>query len=231
MSNNKKIADLEWPPSLNGVDNEEESNRAISVLGPVNGIYCICNRSADRWAGNLILWNPATKDHKQIIPRVAFPFPFEFFQGNWYHHWYFEWLSPRGLHIGFGNNNKTNDFKEVVIFHWELREGYDDESWHIRVYNLSTNTWRTIYYLRPYISSLHGDMYDFFRISSYPDFVHCYLNNVFHWSNGPEYNIITFHMDTETFELIKGPPLLSLSLHKCLGLYRDSSHGFYHLRR
>ena len=49
-----------WPQLLDGVQNKIALCRDISVLGPINGIYCIYYRLVERLVGTLILWKPAT---------------------------------------------------------------------------------------------------------------------------------------------------------------------------
>ena len=184
---NKRIFDLEWPPFIDeGVDNKEEFDRVINVLGPVNGIYCIFNRLVQRWVGSLLLWNPGTGEYKHIIPHVAFPFSFEFLCGKWFNHWYYESKKPIGIYIGFGLGNKTNDFKVIVIWHCVAFYGDDDDRWHVRVYNLSTNLWRTRCYSRDDVFPLFQGMDSYFHLYGYPEYVHCHLNGVFHWSTGCE---------------------------------------------
>jgi len=61
--NSEKMTDLEWPPFLDeGIENKEDFDRSVSILGPVNGVYCISNSLVERWVGTLVLWNPATKE-------------------------------------------------------------------------------------------------------------------------------------------------------------------------
>ena len=203
----EKVVDLEWPPFLDeGIEDHEAYERVISVLGPVNGIYCIFNRLIDRWAGTLVLWNPATREYKHLVPPVHFPFPLEFVYGKWYDHWFYELKAPKGLEIAFGLDSDRNDFKVVVICHWEAPHDDYDDTWHVRVYDLSADSWRTIYYLKTETSSPFEGWYTWFRLDSYPDHVHCYLNGIFHWTTGHE-EIVAFDMNNESFRLMKGPPL------------------------
>ena len=202
----EKIIDLEWPPFVDeGIDNKEEYERFINILGPVNGIYCIFSRLLYRWVGTLTLWNPTTREYKHIAPPVSFPFSFDLFSESWYDHWYYERTYARGLHIGFGFDKKVNDFKAVVICHWQaFYLGY--ENWHVKMYNLSSDSWRTLYYIKSDEAVLFEGMDPFFHLYSFPDYVHCYLKGVFHWST-QEHEILGFNMTTESFELIKGPPV------------------------
>jgi len=223
QSNKRLIFDLEWPPFIDeGVDDKEEFDRVINVLGPVNGIYCIFNRLVQRWVGSLVLWNPGIGEYKHIIPHVAFPFSFEFLCGKWFNHWYYESKKRMGIYIGFGLGNKTNDFKVIVICQYVAFYGDDDDRWHVRVYNLSTNSWRTICYSRDDVFPLFEGMDSYFHLYSYPEYVHCHLNGVFHWSTGCE-DILAFDIDDESFHLMKGPPLPSYHYpYQSVWVFKDS---------
>lgn len=104
---NNKLKDfMVWPPFLDeGI--EEASNgdfhfhRAISMLGPVNGIYCIYHYLVERWVGTLVLWNSATREYKHILPPVSFPFPSHLLSGLWNSHWDYEMNSSNGIYLGF----------------------------------------------------------------------------------------------------------------------------------
>ncbi|KAJ8431271.1 hypothetical protein Cgig2_011124 [Carnegiea gigantea] len=111
----------------------------------------------------------------------------------------------------------NNDFKIVVITHWDLDFGPTDFRWHIRVYNLSTDSWRTIYYLSGFNveSSPFPELIPPFPdIQSEPEFAQSLLNGVYHWpcycmlpEEDDEYEgVVMFDMVEESFRLMKGPP-------------------------
>ena len=125
---------------------------------------------------------------------------------------------PVSFDLGFGFDENTNDFKVVVISHWGVDDGVDDFHWHVRIYSLFNDSWRTIYYIDAFNDALlpfQGLNPPFPRIDSFPQYTHCHLNGVFHWSCITNsilaqscYDILAFDMRSESFQLIKGPLIM-----------------------
>lgn len=58
------------------------------------------------------------------------------------------------LDDGFGYDEDTNHLKVVVVSEWAHDDTRDRFRWHAKVYALSTNCWRTIYYYDSYNGEL-----------------------------------------------------------------------------
>ncbi|KAK9671302.1 hypothetical protein RND81_12G020500 [Saponaria officinalis] len=184
-----KLEDLEWPPFLAevDVDDAENSHRRINIIGPVNGIYCIHRSLVDKWVGTHVPWNPSTREYKHIHPQQE----------------------PSSLHIGFGFDHTTNDYKVVVICQWADEDMGVYPVWHLRIYNNATNSWRTVYYL-------HCDSPPYPLMKCDPHISQCLLNGVFHWacsvdySDDDQHRVLTFDMTTNILQLMKAPPPLEI---------------------
>ena len=65
-----------------GIENKEDFDRSVSILGPVNGVYCISNSLVERCVGTLVLWNAVTKECKHILPTIIPPIPRKLVAGS-----------------------------------------------------------------------------------------------------------------------------------------------------
>ncbi|RZC47831.1 hypothetical protein C5167_040783 [Papaver somniferum] len=93
-------------------------HRMERILGTCNGLVCYLTSQKD-----IIIWNPCTKDYKQI------PTPPEIIN-----------TKSRGIHVlykyGFGYDLKTEDYKVARIAN--IRDKYSE----IAVYSLKLNLWK-----------------------------------------------------------------------------------------
>ncbi|KAK3015961.1 hypothetical protein RJ639_007074 [Escallonia herrerae] len=155
------------------------SNHFLQMLGPSNGIACLTDHC------DIILCNPSIRDFK-VLPAPSFNYP----QG----------LYSSTIGAGFGFDPLSNEYKVIRIA--ELHE--DDESWgykfhsvKVEIYNLSTNCWREIDAVVPFVW--------FFPCSE------LLFNGHFHWwadddDHGGE-SMLSFHITTEVFQQIGLPEI------------------------
>ncbi|XP_043693184.1 F-box protein CPR1-like [Telopea speciosissima] len=140
------------------------------VLGSCNGLLCISNYNDE----DIFLWNPSTRTHKKL-PIITNPF-------------------TRFVAYGFGYDPITDDYKLVrVQQQFSGHNNYDLHS-EVKVYSLSTNSWRTI-----------GDMPFFHTILSKSGVL---ANSTLHWQTGThnEFNVIaSFDLKDEKFREIPLP--------------------------
>ncbi|XP_028774124.1 F-box/kelch-repeat protein At3g06240-like [Neltuma alba] len=193
------------PPSISMLSNREEPRlvqdfefpfsekdlnlRWISVCGQCDGIFCLrlylyrSSRSNDDEQRRLILWNPATKEVK-VIPASQHQSKIK---------------GAFDAVFGFGFDPITKDYK-IVGFPNRPQE----QSAAVEVYNLSTNSWRTIDVVAP--------SFEFYS-SSYMN--RSYLNGAHHWLANDDYNIdkliVSFEYSKEVFGIIQLPPGANLS--------------------
>lgn len=121
------------------------------------------------------------------------------------------------MHRYCGSASVINDFKVIVICHWHDFIDDQDDHWVVRVYSLSTNSWKTKHHLIPYKSVLKAfeqlDCPSIQVISSRPAFGHCFLKYKFHqschwWVVGQLCKgVLAFDMAAESFQLINRAPL------------------------
>lgn len=109
-----------------------------------------------------------------------------------------------------------NDYKVVVIYNWGCVYSYPENHWHVKLYNCATESWNTI-------SLDHDDVFSqldpltfppLLQMDCNPQFSHCLLNGVHHWScfvrpvdMDSYYAVLAFDFGHESFWLIQGPPL------------------------
>ena len=91
----------------------------IFPYGPCNGIFLLSIYYKDH-CGKLMLWNPETKEVKDIPPPDHYPPCYD--------------LKTDSLSFGFGIDSNTGDYKVVSLL---LR----DNAISVEVYSLSTNSW------------------------------------------------------------------------------------------
>ena len=176
------------------------------------------------WVGTLVLWNPATKEYKQLYPFAVFPFSSILLSHKWNDKWSYEARHPYNLRIGFGFDHNAHDFKVIIVCQWGRVYGGDDDRWHSRVYSLYTDSWRTLcnYYSTINVMEPIKDIFPPFpNIDSEPEFAHCHLNGVFHWScewAGDDdqscHGILAFNMSDDSFQLFSEPPLDAIDEHE-----------------
>ncbi|XP_054822658.1 F-box/kelch-repeat protein At3g06240-like [Prosopis cineraria] len=154
----------------------EKNVEYIFFYGQCNGIFCLYGVYGEDSAGqaSLILWNPGTKEVK-ILPASQ--------------------NQPKDMVyviFGFGIDPITKDYK-VVRFGNLAFEGREQPP--VEVYNLSTDSWRTIDAIVPA-----------FRLC-YPK-CRAYLNGVYHWltDDNNDQAILCFDFSKEVFGKIQLPP-------------------------
>ncbi|XP_043693042.1 F-box protein CPR1-like [Telopea speciosissima] len=140
-------------------------NNGTKVVGSCNGLLCLFNSDKD-----ICLWNPSTKRHQKLpITPIEFPITFTLY---------------RYIAYGFGYDPTTEDYKLVRVVR---SYGIDDYSGNIevKVYSLSTNSWRRI-----------GDL----------PFHHTYIygfgllaNSALHWVDTDSKFIVSFDIKDEEF--------------------------------
>ncbi|KMS95039.1 hypothetical protein BVRB_013040 [Beta vulgaris subsp. vulgaris] len=194
----------------------------MHIIGHVNGIYCIFHRLIPISGGTLILWNPATRSYKHILPPVSFPFPLYLQHGfASVYDCGDEVCRPEGFHFGFGYDHTIKDYKVVVICHWISQYKWpSDEFWHVRVYNNANDLWTNICCLKYCFYSFGEDVrLAFPYIVSDPEFCNNFIHGACHWSGvkrdehkGEEfaYCVLVFSMvDVDhSFKVMGGPPIL-----------------------
>ncbi|XP_028774125.1 F-box/kelch-repeat protein At3g23880-like [Neltuma alba] len=167
--------------------------RWISGYGQCNGIFCLHLDllSVQGYFDHdeqhrLILWNPLTKEVK-VIP-----------------------TSEHGASdamFGFGFDPITADYKVVGIFPNKSQKEEQEQS-VVQVYNLSTNSWRTID-----IIDAPSFEFDHPLCGSYMN--RSYLNGAYHWLTNDYYKIdkpiVTFDFSKEVFGNIGFPIGITLA--------------------
>ncbi|KAK3025753.1 hypothetical protein RJ639_040445 [Escallonia herrerae] len=153
------------------------SNHFLQMLGPCNGIVCLTDHR------DIILCNPSIRAFK-VVPAPSFNYP----QG----------LFSRTLGVGFGFDPHSNEYKVIRIA--ELHEddeslGYSFHSVKVEICDMSTDSWREIAAVVPYVW--------YFPCSE------LLFNGAFHWwaddeDHGGE-SMLSFHISTEVFQQIRLP--------------------------
>ncbi|KAI4317403.1 hypothetical protein L6164_025272 [Bauhinia variegata] len=189
---------LDDPIELELPIEDEDDFYDTAVHGPCNGIFCIYRSYSFAKQGQLILWNPATREAK------ALPSPHN------------QPIKSDILFIhGFGFDPKTNDYK-VVSISATMQDAVtlfnDEPSSSVTVYNLSSNSWRTI-------AGVNVSPFDL----GTPKF-NSYLNGVYHWKNLQRYGntIICFDISKEIFWKIEIPCFKSCYLEWQVAVIDDS---------
>ncbi|KAI9126363.1 hypothetical protein K1719_002784 [Acacia pycnantha] len=152
----------------------EKDVEYIFVYGQCNGIVCLYGIYGGDKAGrsSLILWNPGTKEVKILPPSQNLPKDMVY------------------IMFGFGIDPVTKDYKLVRFGNLDFEER---ELPPVEVYNLSTNSWRTIDAVVPA-----------FRLC-YPK-SRAYLNGCYHWlTNDNDKAILFFDFTKEVFGKIQLP--------------------------
>ena len=155
------------------------------VFDCINGIICLGDE-----INGLVLWNPATREHK-VVPK---PFCDLFDSVN----------------FAFGYDHNSNDYKVVRVVTFEGHHGelILPSVVHVHVYNLSTDSWRQIDpTFDPSITYFPGDCGEL------------YLNGVHHWPSCRSIDehgqhckvIVCFDMIDEVFRTIRMPDLGDIS--------------------
>ncbi|KAK3025755.1 hypothetical protein RJ639_040447 [Escallonia herrerae] len=154
------------------------SNHFLQMMGPCNGLVCLTDHR------DIMLCNPSVRDFK-VLPAPSFNYP----QG----------LFSMTLGVGFGFDPLSSEYKVIRIA--QLHEDDDDgagyvfHSVKVEIYNLSTNSWREINAVVPFVW--------FFPCSE------LLFNGHFHWwaddeDHGGE-SMLSFHISTEVFQQIRLP--------------------------
>lgn len=145
------------------------------IMGPCHGLFCLYD-----YYENFFLWNPATREIKDI-PKTPTRLPREFVH------------KPNNALYGFGFDWKTRDYKVVKL----LRDYYDDREhrnnvYQVDIYTLSTNSWRKI------------DV----NVPAHPgvrNYAMAYMNGTYYWWAGTF--IICFDISNEQFGTIQLPKI------------------------
>ncbi|KAK3007190.1 hypothetical protein RJ639_015486 [Escallonia herrerae] len=148
------------------------------MLGPCNGLVCLTDHR------DIILCNPSIRVFK-VLPAPSFNYP----QG----------LFSDTIGVGFGFDPLSSEYKVIRIA--QLHEDDDDRAGYVfhyvkvEIYDLSTNTWREIDTVVPFVW--------FFPCSE------LLFNGHFHWwaddkNHGGE-SMLSFHISTEVFQQIRLP--------------------------
>ncbi|KAK3001050.1 hypothetical protein RJ639_020459 [Escallonia herrerae] len=151
-------------------------NHFLQMVGPCNGIVCLTDHR------DIFLCNPSIRDFK-VLPAPSFNYPHGLFS--------------RTLGVGFGFDTHSSEYKVIRIA--ELYEDDDGDymfhSVNVEIYDLSTDSWREIYAIVPYVW--------YFPSSE------LLFNGHFHWwaddeDHGGE-SMLSFHISTEIFQQIRLP--------------------------
>ncbi|XP_059670666.1 F-box protein At1g11270-like [Cornus florida] len=144
-----------------------------SVIGPINGIYCLYDRNEH----SMCLWNPAIREFRPIsLPRLNLP----------------SYISDPTSNFGFGVDPMTNNYKLI----W-LRQFWDDnldgpyDLQTVLVYNLCTNSWRLFEIPRDQSRIVRNSLGN-----------STYMNGVYYWLVEDYYNdycILSFDLTNENF--------------------------------
>ncbi|KAK3025744.1 hypothetical protein RJ639_040436 [Escallonia herrerae] len=153
------------------------SNHFLQMLGPCNGIVCLTDHR------DIILCNPSIRDFK-VLPAPSFNYP----QG----------LFSTTLGVGFGFDPHSSKYKVIRIaelYKDDESGGYEFHSVNVEIYDLSTDSWREIDAVVPYVW--------YFPCSE------LLFNGHFHWwavdeDHGGE-SMLSFHVSTEVFQQIRLP--------------------------
>ncbi|XP_043702438.1 F-box protein CPR1-like [Telopea speciosissima] len=111
-------------------------NYGTAVVGSCNGLLCIYNTEED-----IFLWNPSTRRHQKLpITPIEFPRAFGI---------------CRFIVYGFGYDPTTDDYKLVRVVQFYGDDDYCCDS-EVKVYTLSTKSWRRIGDMPFHLSYKHG---------------------------------------------------------------------------
>ncbi|KAK3025745.1 hypothetical protein RJ639_040437 [Escallonia herrerae] len=152
-------------------------NHFLQMVGPCNGIVCLTDHHY------IILCNPSIRDFK-VLPAPSFNYP----QG----------LFSRTLGVGFGFDPHSSEYKVIRIaelYKDDESGGYGFRSINVEIYDLSSDSWREIDAVVPYVW--------YFPCSE------LLFNGHFHWwaddeDHGGE-SMLSFHISTEVFKQIRLP--------------------------
>ncbi|KAK2985172.1 hypothetical protein RJ640_011993 [Escallonia rubra] len=152
------------------------SNHFLQMLGPCNGLVCLTDHR------DIILCNPSTRDFK-VLPTPSLNYP----QG----------LLSDTIGVGFGFDPLSSEYKVIrtVELYVDEESGgyYGFHSVNVKIYELSTDSWREIYAVMPYVWY-------------FPRSEHLF-NGAFHWwedneDHGGE-SMLSFHITMEVFQRIR----------------------------
>ncbi|XP_059670667.1 F-box/kelch-repeat protein At3g23880-like [Cornus florida] len=181
------------PPVYYNLDEHRIEIDPDSVIGPINGIYCLYDRNEH----SMCLWNPAIREFRTIsLPRPNLP----------------SYISDPTNNFGFGLDPMTNNYKIIWIRqYWDdnLDGPYDVQT--VSVYNLFTNSWRLFEIPMDQSRSVKNSLGN-----------STYLNGVYYWLVEDYYNhycILSFDLTNENFHELPTPSQIPKS--KCgeLNLY------------
>ncbi|PIA34558.1 hypothetical protein AQUCO_03700088v1 [Aquilegia coerulea] len=163
-------------------DTERSFEGLAKIIASCNGIICLYLHE-----GNIILWNPAIKQHK-VLPQSTVTVP--------------ENEQDVRISHGFGFDAERNHYKVVRVV---SQDAFDPPKCRAEVYNLSNDTWRSIDAPFSY-SILYFD-----PNVPYQNRIYCWLGWVSKDIDLP--SILTFDFTSEVFGTLSLPD--ELSGHRC----------------
>ncbi|KAJ9552266.1 hypothetical protein OSB04_016311 [Centaurea solstitialis] len=163
-------------------------NTDMRLVGSVNGLICLWQYYPNH--DNTYICNPVTREY-MILPTQCFQ------RGRF-----------EKVVYGFGVNSLTGEYKVVRAF---ARNPLRPSVLEAEVYTLGTCQWRS-----------SGPVHVPYRLNAFRNFYGPYLNNHCHWivrdkQEGEEdtYEIGTFDLDKETFQLFPSSPPVKGNYFRC----------------
>ncbi|KAG8384736.1 hypothetical protein BUALT_Bualt04G0149200 [Buddleja alternifolia] len=171
----------------------------VSIIGPINSIFCVFDEKIGDGPGCVTLWNPAIREFRPLPPAGPNLSP------N-----YYAYVNE----FGFGLDSSNDDYKVVWIRKFRDSTIADPPILTlISIYNLHTDSWR------------HFKDVDFGIVirNILESKCNTYVNGVYYWladNVNRHYCILGFDMKKETFTGIDVPNWIT-SLYTNLCLYYD----------
>ncbi|KAF9591249.1 hypothetical protein IFM89_003200 [Coptis chinensis] len=191
------------PPNCN----RTFGNIGLSIVASCNGIVCLYNR----FSSDIFLWNPATK-HVRLLSKSPFPYQPE------------DGYFSLDICIGFGFDDKSNDYKVVRFFSLCKQPNVPTQS-PAEAYNLSTDSWNIIDAISPVIVILSDPK------APYRNGTYCWLvvNDDFpQHKRIPEKYVLTFDFRNEVFGSLPLPDVESVDF-PCLVILRENLACIYNV--
>ncbi|KAI9077667.1 hypothetical protein K1719_040354 [Acacia pycnantha] len=188
------------------------SPNTFQIVGSSNGVLCVSVYRYPKFFPFLLLWNPATREVRQLPPNTKgadLPFQFPPYYKS----------ADLPFSIGFGFSSVVNDYKVVITYHAMYRIQYDYafpfEVRFVVVYSLSSGSWKKVEFgiknvgLDEESVTVNGIMF-WSGFEKNPDTDTCY------------FAIVSFDIANEVFTLIPAPtPDWSTSTTSRLTMYEN----------
>ncbi|KAF9591919.1 hypothetical protein IFM89_010277 [Coptis chinensis] len=195
---------INMPPTSNST----EGSFGISMVASCNGIVCLYNI----YSMDVFLWNPATKQVR-VLPKSPFPYQPE------------DGYFSLDICIGFGFDDKSNDYKVVRFFSLCKQPNVTTHS-PAEIYNSSTDSWNIIHAVLPVIFILSDPK------APYRNGTYCWLvrNDDLsqHERIGEKY-ILTFDFRNEVFGSLPLPDVDSVDCFPHLAIVRENLACIYNV--